>query len=124
MATTMTRTPRADRWGGWRAVVAASVAVSMLQMFAPAASIAQVAAQVAAPKKPQQQLRTQPKAKAANAVSATDMEADNLNEKWLSDFNKPAKPAPVAEAPTPTAQPAVASPVSTQALTAAPVAAP
>ena len=52
MAITTTRTPRADRWGGWRAVVAASVAVSMLQMFAPTASIAQVAAQVAAPKKP------------------------------------------------------------------------
>jgi len=119
MAITTTRTPRADRWGGWRAVVAASVAVSMLQMFAPTASIAQVAAQVAAPKKPQQQLRTQPKAKAANTVSATDMEADNLNEKWLSDFNKPAKPAPVAEAPAPAAQPAIA-----QAVTAAPVAAP
>src|SRR5476651_1519797 len=129
MAITTTRTPRADRWGGWRAVVAASVAVSMLQMFAPTASIAQVAAQVAAPKKPQQQLRTQPKAKAANAVSATDMEADNLNEKWLSDFNKTDKPAPVAEAPAPAAQPVTAQPIltqpaasppTTQAVTAAP----
>jgi murein DD-endopeptidase MepM/ murein hydrolase activator NlpD len=123
MAITTTRTPRADRWGGWRAVMAASIAVSMLQLVAPSFSMAQVAA----PKKPQQ-LRVQPKAKAvnpANVVSPTDMEADNLNQKWLSDFNKTDKP--VAEAPAPIAQPVAAqsaAPVATQALTAAPQAAP
>jgi len=71
-----------------RAFVAMAVAVSTLGMLS--ASIA--VAQVKAPNK--QQLKAQPRkaqfAPKAEASSPTDHQADELNEKWLSEFNKAA----------------------------------
>ncbi len=119
MAITTTRKPRADRWHTLTAFVAAVAAVSILQVIAPTAAMAQ--GPQAVPKSP---VRVVQKAKAhanpANAAMPTDTEADQLNERWLSDFNKTDKPAPDATAASAApAQPAAATP----ALAAAPVAA-
>jgi murein DD-endopeptidase MepM/ murein hydrolase activator NlpD len=123
MAISTTRLMRADRWHTLRVLAAAVATVSILQIMAPTASMAQ------GPAPAKSQLRVvHPKAKPhvnpANAVSPTDMEADQLNEKWLSDFNKTDKPA---EAPAPatatTAQtppgPAFQNPATAPAITKA-----
>jgi murein DD-endopeptidase MepM/ murein hydrolase activator NlpD len=84
MAFTTTRDRRADRWRTMRALLAAAVTVTTLSIFCAAGSIAQVKApaksQFKAPSK-------------AAAKSPTDTQADQLNEKWLSEFNKTDKPA-------------------------------
>ena len=84
MAFTTTRDRRADRWRTMRALLAATVTVTTLSIFCAAGSIAQVKApaksQFKAPSK-------------AAAKSPTDTQADQLNEKWLSEFNKADKPA-------------------------------
>ena len=54
MAITTTRAKRADRWRTMRAIVAAGLTVSLLQVMAPASSMAQVAT----PAKKQVQHRT------------------------------------------------------------------
>ena len=97
MAITTTRAERADRWRTMRAIVAAGLTVSLLQVMAPASSMAQVAA----PAKKQVQHRTTAKPTAGpikNQASATDHEADELNKKWLTDFkaNNATAPAPAA----------------------------
>jgi murein DD-endopeptidase MepM/ murein hydrolase activator NlpD len=100
MALPTTRDRRADRWRTMRALLAATVTVTTLGIFCAAGSIAQVKApaksQFKAPSK-------------AAAKSPTDTQADQLNEKWLSEFNKADKPAASdnAAATTPPAKPAV-----------------
>lgn len=107
MAITTTRAERADRWRVMRALTAAAVTVSILQIFAPMAAMAQVAV----PSK-KQVSRTIYKAAPQEQASPTDKEADKLNERWLADFNKsdksaaastaapPSAPAPAAVAPS------------------------
>jgi murein DD-endopeptidase MepM/ murein hydrolase activator NlpD len=100
MAFTTTRDRRADRWRTMRALLAATVTVTTLSIFCAAASIAQVKAPA------RSQFKAPPK---AAAKSPTDTQADQLNEKWLSEFNKadrPATPDKTAAA-TPAAKPAV-----------------
>ncbi len=94
MAFTTTRNRRADRWRTMRALVAATVTVTILGIFCSAGSIAQVKAPA------KNQFRAQPK---AAAPSPTDNQADQLNEKWLSEFNKSDKAAASAAAPPPSA---------------------
>jgi murein DD-endopeptidase MepM/ murein hydrolase activator NlpD len=100
MALPTTRDRRADSWRTMRALLAATVTVTTLGIFCAAGSIAQVKApaksQFKAPSK-------------AAAKSPTDTQADQLNEKWLSEFNKADKPAASdkAAATTPPAKPAV-----------------
>jgi len=98
MAFTTTRDKRADRWRTMRALLAATVTVTTLSVFCTVGSMAQVKApaksQFKAPSK-------------ANAKSPTDNQADQLNEKWLSEFNKGEKPAaapPVNSTPQTTPQ--------------------
>ncbi|CAN5647938.1 hypothetical protein BH10PSE6_BH10PSE6_20100 [soil metagenome] len=81
MATTTTREQRGDRPQMMRAFLAVTVAVSTFGIFAAASAIAQVKA----PNK--QQFKPGPRAAAAKP-SPTDSQADQLNEKWLSEFNK------------------------------------
>jgi murein DD-endopeptidase MepM/ murein hydrolase activator NlpD len=102
MAFTTTRDKRADRWRTMRALLAATVTVTTLSIFCAAGSIAQVKA----PSKSQFKAPSK-----AAAKSPTDTEADQLNEKWLSEFNKTDKSgAPdKAAATTPPAKPAVES---------------
>jgi murein DD-endopeptidase MepM/ murein hydrolase activator NlpD len=80
MAFTTTRETRADRWRTMRALMAATVAVSTLSIFCAVDSIAQVKAPARSQFKGPQK-------------APTDSQADQLNEKWLSEFNKTDKPA-------------------------------
>jgi murein DD-endopeptidase MepM/ murein hydrolase activator NlpD len=106
MAFTTTRTERADRWRTIRGLLVAAVTVTTLSIFITAGSMAQVKAPA----------KSQFKAKTAKSLaSPTDTQADQLNEKWLSEFNKADKPADppavagtTATAPTPAPQPAPA----------------
>src|SRR5216683_4502701 len=97
MAFTTTRDKRADRWRTMRALLAAAVTVTTLSVFCTVGSMAQVKApaksQFKAPSK-------------ANAKSPTDNQADQLNEKWLSEFNKSEKSAatPPANSTPPTTE--------------------
>ena len=91
MAFTTTRDKRADRWRTMRGLLVATVTVTTLSIFLTAGSMAQVKAPA------KSQFRTQSKAQPS---SPTDGQADQLNEKWLSEFNKTDKPAPAAT-PTP-----------------------
>src|SRR5216684_4458386 len=79
MAFTTTRDRSADRWRTMRALLAATVTVTTLSIFCAAGSIAQVKA----PSKSQFKAPSK-----AAAKSPTDTQADQLNEKWLSEFNK------------------------------------
>jgi murein DD-endopeptidase MepM/ murein hydrolase activator NlpD len=99
MAITTTRAERADRGRMMRALVAAALSVSFLQVMASGASMAQVA--TAAKKQVQTQHRTAAKPNTDQA-SATDNQADELNRKWLSDFKANAAPS-VDPAAAPTA---------------------
>jgi murein DD-endopeptidase MepM/ murein hydrolase activator NlpD len=101
MAITTTREQRGERPQIMRAFLAVTVAVSTLGLFAAGSAIAQVKA----PNK--QQFKPGPRAAAANP-SPTDRQADQLNEKWLSEFNKE-KAESAAAAP---AAAAAASPVN------------
>ncbi len=102
MALTTTRTERADRWRAIRGLLVAAVTVTTLSIFITAGSMAQVKAPA----------KSQFRAKAAKSLaSPTDTQADQLNEKWLSEFNKQATPdtppaanaTPAAPAPAPQA---------------------
>jgi len=102
MAITTTREQRGERPQILRAFLAVTLAVSTFGFLAASSAIAQVKA----PGK--QQFKTGPRAAAAKPVppSPTDTQAGELNEKWLSEFNKekadaaatasPANPAPTA----------------------------
>jgi murein DD-endopeptidase MepM/ murein hydrolase activator NlpD len=112
MAFTTTRDMRAHRWRTLRGLVAATVAVSTLQVFCATGSIAQVKA----PNK--SQLR-------APKPTPHDSQADQLNAKWLSEHNQQEQAAPAA---TPPAAAAAVPPAQVQAArpdpnAAAPVAA-
>ncbi len=87
MANTTTRAERADRWRMVRGFVAATLAVSILQIFAPATSMAQVAVPSKKQVHPQHRIVAK-KFNPNSEASPTDNEADQLNEKWLSDYNK------------------------------------
>lgn len=89
MAITTTREQRADRPQMMRAFLAVTVAVSTLGLFATASAVAQVKA----PSK--QQFKPGPRAAAARP-SPTDNQAEQLNEKWLHEFNKEKVDAPSA----------------------------
>jgi len=85
MAITTTREQRGDRPRIMRAFLAVTVAVSTVGLFATSGAIAQVKA----PNK--HQFKTGPRAAAAGPhapPSPTDNQADQLNEKWLNEFNK------------------------------------
>lgn len=95
MATKTTRVERADRWRTVQALVVATLAVSLLQLFSPAASMAQVAVSTQKQVHPQthhtvhhHHATVAKKAAPSEQASPTDTEADELNEKWLADFNK------------------------------------
>jgi murein DD-endopeptidase MepM/ murein hydrolase activator NlpD len=90
MAFTTTRDKRADRWRTMCALLVATVTVTTLSIFLTAGSMAQVKAPA------KSQFKTQSK---AQANPPTDSQADQLNEKWLSEFNKTDKPAPAAATP-------------------------
>jgi murein DD-endopeptidase MepM/ murein hydrolase activator NlpD len=81
MAITTTREQRGERPQMMRAFLAVTVAVSTLGLLAASSAIAQVKA----PSK--QQFKPGPRAAAAKP-SPTDSQADQLNEKWLNEFNK------------------------------------
>jgi murein DD-endopeptidase MepM/ murein hydrolase activator NlpD len=102
MATTTTREQRGDRPQIMRAFLAVTVAVSTLGIFATTNAIAQVKA----PSK--QQFKPGPRAAAAKP-SPTDSQADQLNEKWLSEFNKE-KAEAAAAAPAAKAAPSPSEP--------------
>ncbi|MCW5736295.1 MAG: M23 family metallopeptidase [Enhydrobacter sp.] len=89
MAITTTREQRGDRPQVMRAFLAVTVAVSTLGLFASASAVAQIKA----PSK--QHLKHGPRAAAAKP-SPTDNQADQLNEKWLNEFNKEKVEAPSA----------------------------
>ena len=106
MAFTTTREMRADRWRTMRGLLVATVTVTTLSVFSTTSSIAQVKAPA------KSQFRTQPK---AAAPSPTDSQADQLNEKWLSEFNKADKPAAAPEQPAAKAtRPATPAPQATE----------
>jgi len=90
MALTTTRDERADRWRTMRALLAAAITVTTLSIFTTG-SIAQVKAPA------RSQFRGPSK---AAPKSPTDNQADQLNEKWLSEFNKADKPAAATPGPT------------------------
>ena len=99
MAITTTREQRGERPRTMRAFLAVSVAVSTLGVLAATSAIAQVKA----PNK--HQFKAGPRAAAA---SPTDNQADQLNEKWLNEFNKEkaeAATAPAAKPAAPAAEP-------------------
>src|SRR5712672_3246849 len=87
MAFTTTRDKRADRWRTMRGLLAAAVTVTTLGIFCATCSIAQVKAPA------KSQFKAQPN---AAAKSPTDGQADQLNEKWLSEFNKAEADKPAA----------------------------
>jgi murein DD-endopeptidase MepM/ murein hydrolase activator NlpD len=89
MAFTTTRDRRADRRRPMSSLLVATFAITTLSLFLSAGSMAQVKAPA------KSQFRHQP-TKAA-PKSPTDTEADQLNEKWLSEFNKAEKPAPTPD---------------------------
>jgi murein DD-endopeptidase MepM/ murein hydrolase activator NlpD len=99
MALTTTREQRGDRPQMMRAFLAITVAASTFGLFAVSSAIAQVKA----PSK--QQLKPGPRAAAAKP-SPTDRQADQLNEKWLSEFNKEKAEAAAAAAAASAAAPA------------------
>ena len=102
MAITTTREQRGERPQIVRAFLAVGVAVSTLGLLAVTSAIAQVKA----PNK--QQFKPGPRAAAARP-SPTDAQADQLNEKWLNEFNKEkadaASAAPAAAAAGSAAKP-------------------
>ena len=102
MAITTTRAERADRWRTVRALVVAGLTVSLLQVMAPASSMAQVATPTKKQVHTQHRTTTKPTASAVkNEASATDHEADELNKKWLTDFKaNNSTTAPAAAAPS------------------------
>ncbi len=88
MAITTTREQRGERPQMMRAFLAVTIAVSTLGLLAATSAIAQVKA----PNKQQfkasgKQFKPGPRAFAA-PPSPTDSQADQLNEKWLNEFNK------------------------------------
>ena len=85
MAFTTTRDMRADRWRTLCGLVAATVAVSTLQLFCATGSIAQVKAPT------KSQLR-------ASKPTPHDSQADQLNAKWLSEHNQQEQAAAAAPA--------------------------
>lgn len=99
MAITTTREQRGDRPQMMRAFLAVTVAVSTLGLFAATGAMAQVKA----PSKQQFKASSKhhpksgPRA-AAIAPSPTDNQADQLNEKWLNEFNKEKADASAAPA--------------------------
>jgi murein DD-endopeptidase MepM/ murein hydrolase activator NlpD len=102
MAKTTTRAERADRPRTIRIVLAATIVVSALGL----AAALPAAAQVKAPSKNHIKSRA---AAAAVKPSPTDNKADELNEKWLSEFNREKaaeQPAAGATAPAAAANPA------------------
>ena len=103
MAITTTREQRGERPQMMRAFLAVTVAVSTLGLFAATGAIAQVKA----PNK--QQFKSGPRAAAAKP-SPTDNQADQLNEKWLNQFNKEKAEAAATTGPTANAAPAPAEP--------------
>jgi murein DD-endopeptidase MepM/ murein hydrolase activator NlpD len=106
MAFTTTRDKRADRWRTMRALLAAAVTVTTLSIFCAAGSIAQVKAPA------KSQFKAPPR---ADAKSPTDNQADQLNEKWLSEFNKAdqsAAPDKTAATPPPPAKAATTKPAA------------
>lgn len=98
MAITTTREQRAERPQMMRAFLAVAVAVSTLGLCAATGAIAQVKA----PNK--HQFKPGPRA-AAPQVSPTDKQADQLNEKWLNEYNKE-KPEAAPAGPVAAAKPA------------------
>jgi murein DD-endopeptidase MepM/ murein hydrolase activator NlpD len=103
MAITTTREQRGERPQMMRAFLAVAVAVSTLGFFAATCAIAQVKA----PNK--HQFKPGPRATAAKPAaptSPTDNQADQLNEKWLSEFNKE-KPEAASATPAAASAPAV-----------------
>jgi len=115
MAITTTRAERADRWRTMRAIVAAGLTVSLLQVMAPVSSMAQVATATKKPVHTQHKTATAKPAASPikNQASATDHEADELNKKWLTDFK-----ANNATAPTTAAAPSVAGTETERTLSA------
>jgi murein DD-endopeptidase MepM/ murein hydrolase activator NlpD len=135
MAFTTTRGQRADRWRTMQAIAAAVVAVSLFQLGTAPASLAQTDTQTPAkpapapakpPAKPvkKQIVHAKSSAKPANDKSPTDTQADQLNEKWLSDFNKAATEKSAPDSPAPDKAAAVVAPVATPAPVAAAPASP
>jgi len=116
MAFTTTRKLRADRWRTIKAIVAAALVVSLPQFCGTSASLAQTATPVK-----KQVHHTKPAAKsAANNTSPTDNQADQLNEKWLSDYNKAAADKAAQDATTPDKAAATPATAATPAAAAAP----
>ncbi len=103
MAFTTTRDKRADRWRTMRGLLVATVTVTTLSIVFTANSMAQVKAPA------KSQFKSQTKAPPANP---TDNQADQLNEKWLSEFNKTDQPtaAPDKSAATTPTSPAKSDP--------------
>ncbi|WIM14405.1 M23 family metallopeptidase [Enhydrobacter sp.] len=106
MAITTTRAKRADRWRTMRALAAAALTISLLQVTAPAVSMAQVAT---AAKKPVHHRITKPTARSAKPAakstadtkaSPTDNQADELNKKWLSEYKANAAATDTAKVTT------------------------
>ncbi|MBS0224621.1 MAG: M23 family metallopeptidase [Proteobacteria bacterium] len=97
MAITTTRAERADRWRTMRALVAAAFAVSFFQVTVPATSMAQVAT---AKKQVHTPRRATIKPVTQSQASPTDNEADELNRKWLSNYQANSPNTPVDAAPT------------------------
>lgn len=108
MAITTTRAERGDRWRMMRALAAAALTISLLQVAAPAVSLAQVTtvAKKSAAKKPAHHHPTvvRPTARSATETQAspTDHQADELNRKWLSEYkaNAAASTANVTTTPS------------------------
>jgi murein DD-endopeptidase MepM/ murein hydrolase activator NlpD len=135
MAYTTTRPERGERWRttpatvrkAIRTLVATAIAASILQIVESPVALAQVTPPSKKTLKVLHKAPTKPQTKQSN-----DNEADQLNEKWLSEFNKagtdkPADPANAQPAPTPstaqatpTAPAAPAAPAAAQAPTPAP----
>jgi murein DD-endopeptidase MepM/ murein hydrolase activator NlpD len=116
MAITTTRAKRADR--GWTVCTLAALAVmvSVFQFISPTISMAQGAG----PAKKQVTAQRRAAPKPQEQASPTDTEADSLNERWLTDFNKtaPATPTTAADssaAPTTAAAPSTPAAVTTAA---------
>jgi murein DD-endopeptidase MepM/ murein hydrolase activator NlpD len=94
MAYTTTRAERADRSRTMRAFAAAAALTILAATFGLLSPVvAPASAQVKAPAK------SQLKAPARPQASTNDNQADQLNEKWLSEFNKGEKTATPAPAP-------------------------
>jgi murein DD-endopeptidase MepM/ murein hydrolase activator NlpD len=109
MAITTTREQRGDRPQMVRAFLAVTMAVSTLGLLAASGAVAQV-------KTPSKHHFKPGPRTTASKSSPTDNQADQLNEKWLSEFNREkakavsAAPAAAAAAPTGQATPHTAEP--------------